>query len=137
MKYRPLHDRVIVRRVAEEEKSAPINYSSSTGSASPSYVPISGRHQNIPNRSTLVTVLSFVCVTMFATTSVLGQTVSQCRVVTRQVEAEIDRLDQMYFDEGIVQHVKSLQQQALHAAAKGDGRRCMKLARQALRIARR
>ena len=137
MEFRPIFDRTIIRRVAEETKSAPVNCSTSKASASPSYVPESGRQKNVPNSSALVTVLSLFCVTMFATTSVWGQTVSQCRVVTRQVEAEIDRLDQMYFDEGKIQHVTSLQHQALHAAAKGNGRRCMKLARQALRVARR
>jgi len=137
MKFRPVFDRTIVRRVAEGSNSAPVNCSSSKASASPGCGPKSGRRIKVANSSALVTVLSFFCVTMFATTSVWGQSVSQCRVITRQVEAEIDRLDQMYFDEGKIQHVTSLQHQALSAAAKGNGRRCMKLARQALRVARR
>ncbi|MEM8813086.1 MAG: hypothetical protein AAGF59_10750 [Pseudomonadota bacterium] len=82
-------------------------------------------------------VLGLLFLGFLATPAAMAQSVAECRVITRQVEAAIDWLDQRYFDEGIVQHVKVLQQQALHAAAKGNGRRCFKLARQAQRVANR
>ena len=82
-------------------------------------------------------VLGLVGATMFTSLPASAQSVQQCLQVTRQVEREIDRIDLYYFAEGLIGHLRGLQQRALSAAAKGNGPKCMRLAQQALRVASR